>query len=101
ALTDASGKGLLAVGAPLLSVNASEFPLEAFEGAKHPYELVADGQVHRSLDRAQRGVAGDNSWGRPPLRDYVIEADAQGYRFWMRALRAGDDPAELARKTLP
>lgn len=49
ALTDASGKGLLAVGAPLLSVNASEFPLEAFEGARHPYALVADGQVHLSL----------------------------------------------------
>ncbi len=101
ALTDASGKGLLAVGAPLLNVNASQFPMEAFDGAKHPYELVADGQVHLSLDRAQRGVAGDNSWGRPPLRDYIIEADAQGYRFWMRALRAEDDPAELARKTLP
>jgi beta-galactosidase len=101
ALTDASGKGLLAVGAPLLSANASPFPVEAFEGAKHPYELVADGLVHVNLDRAQRGVAGDNSWGRPPLRDYIIEAEAQGYRFWMRALRAGDDAAELARKTLP
>ena len=101
ALTDVSGKGLLAVGAPLLSVNASPFPLEAYEGARHPHELVADGQVHLNLDHAQRGVAGDNSWGRPPLRDYVIEADAQGYRFWMRALRSGDEPAVLARKTLP
>lgn len=101
ALTDASGKGLLAVGAPFLSANASPFSVEVLEGAKHPYELVADGLVHLNLDRAQRGVAGDNSWGRPPLRDYVIEADTQGYRFWMRALRAGDDPAELARRTLP
>jgi len=101
ALTDATGKGLLAVGAPLLSANASPFPVEAFEGAKHPHELVSDGLVHLNLDRAQRGVAGDNSWGRSPLRDYIIEAEAQGYRFWLRALRAGDDPAELARRTLP
>lgn len=101
ALMDDSGQGLLAVGAPALSVNASQYPVEAYEGARHPHELVADGDVHLNLDRAQRGVAGDNSWGRPPLRDYVIEADAQSYRFWMRALRSGDDPVVLARKTLP
>jgi beta-galactosidase len=101
ALTDAAGNGLLAVGAPLLSVNASAFDTEALEAARHPHEVVADGQVHLNLDRAQRGVAGDNSWGRAPLRDYVIDADAQSYRFWMLALQAGDDPVELARRTLP
>ncbi|MBW1874658.1 MAG: hypothetical protein JRI98_04590, partial [Deltaproteobacteria bacterium] len=52
-------------------------------------------------DRAQRGVAGDNSWGAGPLQDYIIEAEEQSYRFWMRALQAGDDPVELARRTLP
>jgi hypothetical protein len=61
----------------------------------------ADGGVHLNLDRAQRGVGGDNSWGRAPLRDYVIEADPQSYQFWLRALRAGDDPAEIARQVLP
>ncbi len=101
ALTDASGHGLLAVGAPLLSVNASPFSTEALQTARHPYEVVGDGQVHLNLDRAQRGVAGDNSWGRAPLRDYIIDADAQSYRFWMKALGPGDDPAELARRTLP
>ncbi len=101
ALTDASGNGLLAVGAPMLSVNASPFSTEALEPAKHPHEIVADGHVHLNLDRAQRGVAGDNSWGRAPLEDYIVEADPQSYRFWMRALRTGDDPVELARRTLP
>jgi beta-galactosidase len=101
ALTDAAGNGLLAVGAPLLSVNASPFDTGALEAARHPHEVIADGQVHLNIDRAQRGVAGDNSWGRAPLRDYVIDADAQSYQFWMRALRPGDDPAELARRTLP
>jgi beta-galactosidase len=101
ALTDASGNGLLAVGAPLLSVNASPFSTEALESARHPHEVVSDGHVHLNLDRAQRGVAGDNSWGRAPLPDYIIEPDAQSYRFWMRALRPGDDPVVLARRTLP
>jgi beta-galactosidase len=101
AVTDASGSGLLSVGAPLLSVNASPFSTEALESAKHPHEVVSDGYVHLNLDRAQRGVAGDNSWGRAPLPDYVIEPDAQSYRFWMKALRPGDDPVALARRTLP
>ena len=101
ALTDSAGSGLLAVGSPLLSANALPFSREAIDAARHPHEVEADGSVHLNLDRAQRGVAGDNSWGRPPLDEYRIEAVAQSYRFWMRALREGDDPAELATKTLP
>jgi beta-galactosidase len=101
AITDAGGNGLLAVGSPLLSVNASPFSWEALEAATHPHEVQSDGQVHLNLDRAQRGVAGDNSWGRAPLSDYVIRAEPQSYRFWMRALRPGDDPVLLARSTLP
>ena len=100
-LTDSAGRGLLAVGDPRLSVNASPFSSEALEAVEHPHELISDGRVHLNLDRAQRGVAGDNSWGRGPLPEYVIEADAQSYRFWLRALRPGDDPVELARRTLP
>jgi beta-galactosidase len=101
ALTDSLGNGLLAVGAPLLSVNASPFSTEALEAAKHPFEVAPDGGVHLNLDRAQRGVGGDNSWGRAPLKDYIIDADPQSYRFWLQALRAGDDPVEIARQVLP
>jgi beta-galactosidase len=101
ALTDTAGNGLLAVGSPLLSANALPFSHEAIDAAKHPHEIQADGAVHLNLDRAQRGVAGDNSWGRPPLDEYRIDALAQSYEFWIQALREGDEAAELARKTLP
>jgi beta-galactosidase len=101
ALTDSAGNGLLAVGSPLLSVNALPFSHEAIAAAKHPHEIEADGSVHLNLDRAQRGVGGDNSWGRPPLEEYRIDPVAQRYEFWLQALRAGDNPAELARKSLP
>ena len=85
----------------MLSVNALPFTTEAIEAARHPHEIQADGNVHLHLDRAQRGVGGDNSWGRPPLDDYRIEAEAQSVRFWLRAITAGEDPAELARRVLP
>ena len=101
AVTDASGRGLLAVGAPRLSVNALPFSHELIEVAKHPHEIVVDGRTHLNLDWAQRGVGGDNSWGRPPLSDYRIEPVARSYQFWMQALEPGDDPVELARKRLP
>jgi beta-galactosidase len=101
AVTDVEGNGLLAVGSPLLSANALPFSREAIAAAKHPHEIQADGSVYLNLDRAQRGVAGDNSWGRPPLDEYRIEAVSQSYELWIRALQAGDDPVELARKSLP
>jgi beta-galactosidase len=101
AVTDAAGNGLLAVGSPRLSANALPFPREAIEAAKHPHEVAVDGNVHLNLDRAQRGVAGDNSWGRPPLDEYRIDAVAQSHEIWIKALRAGDEPAALARRTLP
>lgn len=101
ALVDAAGNGLLAVGEPFLSANALPFSTEAIEAAKHPHEIEMDGHIHLHLDRAQRGVAGDNSWGRPPLDAYRIEADAQSYRFWIKAITAGEDAAAVARRRLP
>ena len=101
AITDSTGHGLLAVGEPLLSANASPYATEALELAEHPYELSTDGMVHLNLDRAQRGVGGDNSWGLPPLDPYIIDAVAQSYEFWFAPLEAGDDPVALARQVLP
>jgi beta-galactosidase len=101
AITDSTGRGLLAVGAPALSVNVSPYSTEAIEAARHPHEIVPDGQVHLNLDRAQRGVGGDNSWGRPPLSSYIVDAVTQDYELWLRPLAASDDAVALSRRTLP
>ncbi|MGB5808989.1 MAG: glycoside hydrolase family 2 TIM barrel-domain containing protein [Polyangiales bacterium] len=100
-VTDAAGRGLLAVGEPTLSANALPFATSSIEVASHPHEIPADNMTHVNLDRAQRGVGGDNSWGRPPLASYIVEAVAQDYEIWIRPLGPGDDPVTLARKTLP
>ena len=99
AITDSAGNGLLAVGAPLLSVNASLYSTESIEAAAHPHELTTDGKVHLNLDLAQRGVGGINSWGRAPLDRYILEATERSYQYWLRPLRAGDNPAALARRS--
>ncbi len=101
ALQNSSGVGLLAVGAPHLSANAQPFSREALAAAHHAYELTDDGLVHLHLDLAQRGVAGNNTWGYGPLDDYLLLAEVHRFRLWLRPLRAGDDPMALSKRALP
>jgi len=100
-ITDSDGRGLLAVGAPLLSVSALPFATDVLEEAGHPYELVADGSTHIHLDLAQRGVGGNNTWGHPPEPEYVLDAPTYSYEFWMQPIRPGQDPSLLRRRSLP
>lgn len=96
-LVDGVGAGLLVVGQPRVSIVASPFATEAIEAASHPHECRADGSTHLHIDAAQRGVGGDDSWGQPPLEEYRLRATPRSFRFWLRPLRAGDDPRILAR----
>ncbi|MEM8606219.1 MAG: glycoside hydrolase family 2 TIM barrel-domain containing protein [Myxococcota bacterium] len=101
AVRDDTGAGLLAVGSPWLSVNVLPYSTEAIAAAAHPFEIANDDMTHVNLDRIQRGVGGDNSWGRPPLDPYIVDAVAQDYEMWIRPLAEGDDPVALSRQTLP
>ncbi|HNQ22187.1 MAG TPA: glycoside hydrolase family 2 TIM barrel-domain containing protein [Phycisphaerae bacterium] len=102
ALTDKDGVGLLAVGMPLLSVNALPFGTDDLEGPKHPYEIPRRHAVTLNLDLKQMGVGGDDSWGAQPHEEYRIQAAPYSYRFRLRAFDARQHaPAELARYVLP
>ena len=82
--------------------------LEALSKVQEPElhkDLVALNMI-RDLQQGQRGrdiqlMPGEEREVLPPLDEYRIEPVAQRYEFWLQALRAGDEPAELARKTLP
>jgi beta-galactosidase len=105
ALTDAQGRGLLAVGEPLLSANASHHTTEDLFCAtqlenSYPYQLPDRDTVTLDLDLKQRGVGGDNSWGALPHADHRIAVWPTGYRYRLRVLRGREDVARLAR-TLP
>ncbi|MEI9866114.1 MAG: hypothetical protein WDN00_16485 [Limisphaerales bacterium] len=97
ALTNHAGAGVLAVGLPLLSVNASHHTTDDLQNAKHPFQLPARETVTLNLDWQQQGVGGDTSWGAWPHNEYLIPCAEYNYRFRLQPLVSGDDPGVMAR----
>ena len=97
ALTSKKGVGLLAVGMPLLSVNALHYGTEDLNAGKHAFELPHRDFITLNLDWKQQGVGGDNSWGAWPHDEFLIPCAEQSYRFRLHPLSAGEDPEVVAR----
>ena len=99
-LTDARGAGLLAIGMPLLSVNALHHTTDDLQNAKHPFELPLRNSIVLNLDLKQQGLGGDNSWGAWPHQEFLIPCQEYNYSFRLHPLKAGEDPAKVARMSL-
>jgi beta-galactosidase len=84
ALANAKGIGLLAVGLPLLSVNAINHTTDDLQSAEHPFQLPKRDIVVLNLDCRQQGAGGDDSWGAWPHEEYLIPCQAQRYSFRLR-----------------
>ncbi|MCS7337519.1 MAG: DUF4981 domain-containing protein [Verrucomicrobiae bacterium] len=97
ALTNARGLGLLAIGEPLLSVNALHYTTDDLQSAKHPFELPKREFITLNLDLKQQGVGGDNSWGAWPHEEHLIPCQEYSYTFVLRPLWPGSEPEDLAR----
>ncbi len=90
ALRNAEGVGLLARGAPHLSVNALHHTTDDLQSAKHGWEMTRRDFITLNLDLVQMGVGGRNSWGATPAADVRIQADQpRTYRFLLRPFRGG------------
>ena len=100
-VTNGKGIGLLAVGQPLLSVNALHYGTEDLNAGKHAFELPRRDVITLNLDLKQQGVGGDNSWGAWPHDEFLIPCREYSYQFRLRPFSSGDNPAELARQALP
>ncbi len=105
ALTDSQGRGLLATGLPALSFSALPYRLNDLDAGdrkagRHWAELVPRDEIALHLDYRQMGVGGDDSWGAVPRHEYTLWPQDLAFRYLLRPLAPGDDPAELAR-TLP
>jgi len=103
--------GLLAVGAPYLSISAHHNTLEDFESPeagymarnevvnRHTIDVRPRDLVSLNLDDRQMGVGGNNSWGQQTIEAYRMEEPEYRYTFRIRPLGPDDgDVAELARQ---
>ena len=98
ALTNNRGVGLLAVGMPLLSVNALHYTTDDLQSAKHSYQMTRRDFVTLNLDLQQMGVGGDNSWGARPHDEFQLKPQPYSYGFRLRPFRAEQlDPAAEAK----
>ncbi len=83
---DRNGRGLVFAG-DRMNFSALPYTPHEMENARHPYELP---QVHYTVIRAakqQMGIAGDNSWGARPHREYLLDVSRRmKFRFRFRGL---------------
>jgi len=102
ALTSDSGVGLLAVGQPLLGVNALHYSAEDLDQGLYRHQLTRRDEVFLNLDWRQRGLGGDDSWGALPHEEYRLPGGPYSYHFRLRAFDAAtESPMELARVAMP
>jgi beta-galactosidase len=85
ALTNAQGVGLLAVGAPTLSVGARHFSKDDMERAGYSFQMQPHPEIFLNLDEKQMGVGGIDSWSPSalPMPPYRIPSD-QAYQYRYR-----------------
>ncbi len=84
ALTNARGVGLLAVGAPMLSVGAKHYTKDDLERAGYTFQMQPHPQIFLNLDLKQMGVGGIDSWSPNalPMQPYRIPSDSPySYRY--------------------
>ena len=103
ALTNAQGKGLLAVGHPLLSANATHAQTEDLfcatpEEPFYQFQVPSRDTITLNLDLKQRGVGGDTSWGALPHEQHRITNWPLIYSYRLKVLTGGENLTELAKQ---
>jgi beta-galactosidase len=101
AVRDSEGYGLLVAGDPVLEFSAhpywpEDLTLES-RGSKHPPDVLRRGFTCLTLDHAQMGVGGDDSWGARVHPEYTLPAKGYAYTFRLRPLKPGEDAGDVAR----
>jgi beta-galactosidase len=99
-LTNAQGIGLMAVGAPALSVAARHFPKEEIERAAYTFQMQRKPEIFLNLDLRQMGVGGIDSWSANayPIAAYRIASD-QPYSYTYRLTPVEGAAGAKARET--
>lgn len=86
-LTDREGKGIIAIGHPLLSTSAWIYDPASLDepgirkSQRHQNDVRRGEGVTWNIDLKQMGVGGDTSWGAFPHQPYLIPAERQEFSF--------------------
>ncbi|NLU70645.1 glycoside hydrolase family 2 TIM barrel-domain containing protein [Streptomyces sp. HNM0574] len=84
-LTGKDGAGLrVRADGELLELSALHYAPSDLDGPKHPHELTPRRETVLGVNHRQTGVGGNDSWGAPPLEEYLLHADrtySYGYRL--------------------
>jgi beta-galactosidase/beta-glucuronidase len=101
ALTDSQDQGgLLACGAPWLSVSAHHFTTSDLEQARHTYKLKRQEEITLNLDYAQSGL-GSAACGPGRLEKYQLKAGEVRFIIRLRPLTTESaSPMSLSQQTL-
>lgn len=104
ALRDGKGRGVAFRGMDLISFSALRYSIEDMtqksRGTMHPVDLVERNFVEVNVDYKQTGVGGQDSWGARPFPKYTLFPQDYSYRFLIRPLDRGDDPATLSSQSI-
>ncbi len=85
-----AGYGLRFAGRPRLEFSALHHTPEDLtqpsRGSRHPYQIIRREATCLTLDLAQTGVGGDDSWGARTHAEYTVLPRAYAYAFLMEPL---------------
>jgi len=101
AWTSKKGIGLLAVGQPLIYASAWPYTMADLEKARHRHEPAFRDTITVNIDYKQTGVAGDNSWGARPHRQYTLWPQTYQWQVRLTPVKNADAVKQAVFQTLP
>ena len=106
AITDADGNGLLIDGmrpfsGAAMALDPMNLDYDPLKPNRHGLDVKPEDFTTLTVDYAQMGVGGDNSWGAKPMDKYMLPFKRYSFTVRLRPLVAGDDPAAIARTAFP
>ncbi|UJF36053.1 glycoside hydrolase family 2 TIM barrel-domain containing protein [Paenibacillus hexagrammi] len=101
ALTNESGDGLMAIGAPTIEASALHYTPNDLDGPQHPYQVTHRDDITLRLNYKQMGVGGDDSWGAKPHAPYMLLANRDySYSYTLRPITASSSNLMSASKPI-
>jgi beta-galactosidase len=102
ALTNARGAGLLAVGAPTLSVAARHYGKEDLERAGYTFQMQRHPEIFLNLDGKQMGAGGIDSWSEKayPMQPYrIASGEEHSFRYRLTPVTSQSEIDGKAKET--